>query len=139
MVDREAMARSYYRALDEDDYGTLADLLAPEFVHYRPDRTIEGRDRFVRFMRDERPMKATSHPVDAVYATGAARSGRGDDGDSNGGESSDGGGAGNGDSGTGEVAVRGRLLDPDGDPVVSFVDVFSFADGAVETIHTYTQ
>ena len=113
-MDREATAREYYRALDEDDYETLTDLLAPEFVHYRPDRTIEGRDRFVTFMRDERPMKATSHPLDAVYATDPERD-----------ES--------------EVAVRGRLLDPDGEPVVSFVDVFSFEGENIETIHTYTQ
>jgi ketosteroid isomerase-like protein len=111
-MDRETAAREYYRALDEDDYEALAELLAPEFVHYRPDRTIEGRDRFVTFMRDERPMKATSHPLDAIYEEG------GRDGD---------------------VAVRGRLLDPDGEPVVSFVDVFAFEGERVETIHTYTQ
>src|SRR6056297_1040019 len=110
-MDRETAAREYYRALDEDDYETLSDLLVPEFVHYRPDRTIEGRDRFVTFMRDERPMKATSHPLDAVYASDSP----------------------------GEVAVRGRLLDPDGEPVVSFVDVFAFEGERVETIHTYTQ
>ena len=109
-MDREATAREYYRALDDHDYETLTDLLAPEFVHYRPDRTIEGRDRFVTFMRDERPMKSTSHPLDAVYTGNET-----------------------------EVAVRGRLLDPDGDPIASFVDVFAFTDGAVETIHTYTR
>ncbi|WP_424017599.1 nuclear transport factor 2 family protein [Halorientalis pallida] len=113
-MDREATAREYYRTLDEDDYETLADLLAPEFVHYRPDRTIEGRDRFVTFMRDERPMKATSHPLDAVYATAPER-------------------------GESEIAVRGRLLDPDGEPVVSFVDVFAFDGENVQSIHTYTQ
>jgi ketosteroid isomerase-like protein len=109
-MDHEATARAYYRALDDHDYEALTDLLAPEFVHYRPDRTIEGRDRFVAFMRDERPMKATSHPLNAVYAT--------DDG--------------------AEVAARGRLLDPDGEPVVSFVDVFAFDGDRVETIHTFT-
>jgi ketosteroid isomerase-like protein len=113
-MDREATAREYYRAIDEDDYEALTALLAPEFVHYRPDRTIEGRDRFVEFMRDERPMQATSHPLDAVYASAPERD----------------------DS---EVAVRGRLLDPDGNPVVSFVDVFSFDGENVVTIHTYTQ
>lgn len=113
-MDHEAAAREYYRALDEDDYEALADLLAPEFVHYRPDRTIDGRDRFVTFMREERPMKATSHPLDAVYATDADGADR-------------------------EVAVRGRLLDPDGDPVVSFVDVFSFDGDRVEAIHTYSR
>ncbi|MFB6084434.1 MAG: nuclear transport factor 2 family protein [Halorientalis sp.] len=114
-MDREAAAREYYRALDEDDYEALADLLAPEFVHDRPDRAIEGRDRFVTFMRDERPMKETSHPLDAVY-------GRDDGGEAD-----------------GEVAVRGRLLDPDGDPVVSFVDVFSFEGERVAAVRTYTQ
>lgn len=110
-MDRQAVARAYYRALDDHDYETLADLLAPEFVHHRPDRTIEGRDRFVTFMREERPMTATSHPLEAVYAS---------------------------DDETG-AAARGRLLDADGDPIVSFVDVFSFEGESIETIHTYTQ
>ena len=126
-MDRETVAREYYRALDEDEYETLSDLLAPEFVHYRPDRTIEGRDRFVTFMRDERPMKATSHPLDAVYSEARSASERAS------GERSD------PRADDGEVAVRGRLLDPDGEPVVSFVDVFAFEGERVETIHTYTQ
>jgi len=107
---RAETARTYYRALDGDDYEVLADLLAPGFRHVRPDTTIEGRDRFVRFMREERPVRDTSHPVDAVY------------------DRRDGG----------EVAVRGRLLDPDGTRMVQFVDVFSFEDGAVAQIRTYT-
>lgn len=108
-MDRETAARTYYDALDGDDYDRLAGLLAPEFVHYRPDRTIEGRDRFVQFMRAERPMTDTSHPLEAVYTDGEG------------------------------VAVRGRLLDPDGEHIVSFVDVFAFTDGDVESIHTYTR
>lgn len=110
MTERERKARAYYAALDGDDYERLAGLLAPSFAHYRPDRTIEGREQFVRFMREERPVRDTSHPLDAVYADG------------------DGG-----------VAVRGRLLDPDGDRIVSFVDVFSFADAGIDSVHTYTQ
>jgi ketosteroid isomerase-like protein len=108
MPDRESLARSYYRALDDHDYESLADLLAPGFVHHRPDRTIDGRDRFVRFMREERPMTDTSHPVDDVFTSGDA------------------------------VAVRGRLLDGQGDRIVGFVDVFAVEDGAVTRIDTYT-
>ena len=103
--------RAYYRALDEDDYELLADLLAPGFRHVRPDTTIEGRDRFVRFMREERPVRDTSHAVDGVY--------RRADG--------------------GEVAVRGRLLAPDGGRMARFVDVFSFEGGAIAEIRTYTR
>ena len=110
-MDHEATAREYYRALDDHDYEVLADLLAPEFVQHRPDRTIEGRDRFVTFMREERPMTSTSHPLDAVYES----------------------------SGSGEVAVRGRLLDADGDRIAAFVDVFSFEGENIATIDTYTQ
>ncbi len=113
MEDREATARAYYDALDEHDYESLADLLAPAFVHDRPDQTIEGRDRFVQFMREERPMTETSHPVDAVYRTA--------------------------ESDTGDVAVRGRLLDAQGDRLVGFVDVFSFSAAGVEAIRTYTR
>jgi ketosteroid isomerase-like protein len=119
MTDREAAARAYYRALDEGDYDALAGLLAPEFVHVRPDRTLEGRDRFVRFMREERPQTDTTHPIDGVFAS------------ADGGTESD--------AGTDAVAVRGRLLDSDGERITGFVDVFAFEDGAVASIHTYTR
>jgi len=102
-------ARAYYRAIDEDDYDLLTALLAEGFVHDRPDQTIEGRERFVRFMREERPQTDTTHPVDRVY--------RDED----------------------EVAVRGRLLGVDGERIVGFVDVFTFADGRVARIDTYTR
>lgn len=82
-MDRIAAARSYYDALDDHDYDALAALLAPDFVHDRPDRTIEGRDAFVRFMRAERPNPDTTHDVVAVA------------------------------EGDGEVVVRGRLFDGD--------------------------
>ncbi|MBV0925758.1 nuclear transport factor 2 family protein [Halomicroarcula limicola] len=106
-------AQLYYRALDEDDYDLLARLLAASFVHDRPDRTIEGRDRFVRFMREERPQKDTTHRITGVY--------RRDD------ESSP------------EVGVRGRLLSADGERIVRFVDVFEFADRRIQRIQTYTR
>jgi len=102
-------ATAYYRAIDGDDYALLSALLVEEFVHDRPDRTIEGRDRFVRFMRDERPQTDTTHPLDGVYQQ---RSGDG-------------------------VAVRGRLLDASGDPIVGFVDVFEFAEGRIRRLETY--
>lgn len=75
--------RSYYRTIDGKRYEDLRDLLAPEFVHERPDRTFEGRETFVGFMRDERPRTETGHELDRVY----------DGGD--------------------EIAVRGRLCDGD--------------------------
>jgi ketosteroid isomerase-like protein len=103
-------ARAYYRALDGDDYELLVDLLAPGFVHDRPDQTIEGRDQFVQFMREERPLTDTSHPVDCVYRTQEES----------------------------EVAVRGRLLDPDGEVIVRFVDVFAFDDDGISRIDTFT-
>jgi ketosteroid isomerase-like protein len=106
-------ARAYYRALDGNDYELLADLLAPDFSHVRPDVTLEGRERFVRFVREERPMVDTSHPIDGVYARTDT-------------------------DGSREVAVRGRLLDPDGDLVTRFVDVFAFEDGDVVRIRTFT-
>ena len=105
-----AAARAYYRAIDEGDYELLAALLAPEFVHDRPDMTIDGRERFVRFMREERPMTDTSHPIDGVYTQEAGS----------------------------EVIVRGRLLDPDGDVLARFADVFFFDGSAIERVETFT-
>jgi len=108
--DAVERARAYYRALDEHDYEALADLLAPGFVHDRPDRTLDGRERFVRFMREERPQTDTSHPVDVVF------------------ESTD-----------GDVAVRGRLLAADGERITGFVDVFTFDGGEMTRIDTFTR
>ncbi len=103
-------AREYYRALDTHSYDDLTGLLAPGFTHYRPDRTLEGRETFVEFMREKRPMTDTTHEVEAVF------------------ESEDG------------VAVRGRLLDDDGAELVEFVDIHEFADdGDLTAIYTYTR
>jgi ketosteroid isomerase-like protein len=119
MTAHAATAREYYRALDEHDYEALAAILAAGFVHHRPDRTIEGRDRFVRFMREERPLKDTSHPVDAVYE----RTGNADDTSA---------------ETPPEVAVRGRLLKADGSRLASFVDVFTFGSDEIDALRTYT-
>jgi len=108
-MDAEATARAYYRALDEGDYDLLADLLTADFRHVRPDRTFEGRERFVRFMREERPQTDTSHPIDRIY------------GDADG------------------VAVEGQLLTGDGDEITRFADVFSFEGERVTEIRTYTR
>ena len=106
-ADRERLVRDYYDALDAGDYERLRGLLDPDFVQHRSDQTFEGRDRFVAFMRDERPMTDTTHAVDAVYPSGPG------------------------------VAVRGRLLNADGDEVFAFVDVFAVADGRLAALETY--
>jgi ketosteroid isomerase-like protein len=106
-ADLEALARAYYDALDAGEYERLRGLLHPDFVQHRPDRTFESRDRFVAFMRDERPMTDTTHVVEAVYPVGPG------------------------------VAVRGHLLDADGDEVFAFVDVFDAADGRFTALETY--
>lgn len=115
-MTRIEQARAYYRSLDDDEYGRLGSLLAEGFVHDRPDRTIEGRDRFVQFMRDERPQRDTTHPVDRVYRAvdTAAKD-------------------------TPEIVVRGRLLAADGTRIVGFVDVFEFDDDRITRIETYTR
>ncbi|MWG34293.1 nuclear transport factor 2 family protein [Halomarina oriensis] len=122
-MDPSTLARSYYRAIDDAADATddaLGDLLAPAFVHDRPDRTIEGRDRFVRFMREERPATDTTHELDAVYVRDDSPSDADDSGDVR------------------EVAVRGRLLRADGSEWFGFVDVFAVADGRVTRLTTYT-
>lgn len=105
--DPAALAQAYYDALDAGEYDRLAALLHPEFVQRRPDRTFEGRDRFVEFMRDERPNTDTTHVVERVYPTGPG------------------------------VAVRGQLLDADGEELFAFVDVFSVDAGRLTALETY--
>ncbi|QLH75881.1 nuclear transport factor 2 family protein [Halosimplex rubrum] len=121
MTDGAERARAYYRVLDEADYDRLADLLAEGFVHDRPDRTIDGRDRFVEFMREERPQTDTTHRVEAVF--GGRTDGDGREGD---------------DEADGGVAVQGRLLAADDSVITGFVDVFSVCEAGIERIETYT-
>ncbi|MFB6189582.1 MAG: nuclear transport factor 2 family protein [Halapricum sp.] len=108
MDEREATARAYYRALDDHDYETLRSVVTDSFVHERPDMTIEGRDAFVQFMREERPQTETSHPIDAIYET------------------------------TGALAVEGRLLSAEGNRITAFVDIMSFEGERIDRITTYT-
>ncbi|XVH32682.1 nuclear transport factor 2 family protein [Haloferacaceae archaeon DSL9] len=101
--------REYYRTIDEDDYESLRALLDPAFVQRRPDRTFETRDAFVAFMRDGRPVTETTHELTEWLTDGPG------------------------------VAVRGRLLAPDGEPLFAFLDVFSFDDeGRITELATYT-
>jgi ketosteroid isomerase-like protein len=107
-MDATELPRDYYRHLDAGAYDALADILADSFVHVRPDRTIEGADEFVRFMRDDRPLTDTEHEVGTVYVA--------DDG----------------------VAVEGRLVRATGARLFDFVDTFDVADDGIRRIRTYT-
>ncbi len=108
-MDSEVVVRAYYDAIDAHDYETFAGLFASDVVHYRPDRTIEGRDTLVSFMRDDRPNKETSHEIDAVVEDDLL------------------------------AVAEGRLLDSDGEKLFAFADVFSFSGGQITEIRTYTQ
>jgi ketosteroid isomerase-like protein len=107
-MEPATLATRYYETIDAGEYDELRALLAPSFTHYRPDQTIEDRDAFVAFMREERPDPETTHELAAVY--------EGDDG----------------------VAVRGRLLRADGSKWFGFVDAFVVADGELRECRTYT-
>ncbi|WP_332897276.1 nuclear transport factor 2 family protein [Haladaptatus sp. CMSO5] len=89
----EDAARAFYAAVDEGAYDQLEELLTPEFVHDRPDQTLRGREAFISFMRDERPLTETRHDIEAVYV------------------------------GESELAVRGTLRDADDERLLKFVDV----------------
>lgn len=109
MAGPEETVRAFYVALDEHAYDDLEGLLAPEFVHHRPDRTIDGRDAFVSFMRDDRPVNDTTHEIERVFP---------DDGD---------------------AAVQGRLLTRDGETLFQFTDVHAVESGRIAQLRTYTQ
>ncbi|MXR20565.1 nuclear transport factor 2 family protein [Halobacterium bonnevillei] len=107
-MDAAALAQTYYDAIDDGDYEALRDLLAPEFTHVRPDMTLDDREAFVSFMRDDRPKTDTRHVVDAVY------------------------------EGRGGVAARGRVLDAGGGgELFAFVDVFDVNEERIEGLETY--
>jgi len=110
MDDCDAV-RAYYDAIDAGDYDRLRDLLAPEFVQERPDRTFEGRAAFVRFMRDDRPRTDTEHVLSEVCASDGER--------------------------PVTVFARGRLRSVDGDDLFGFVDVFRVGE-RIESLATYT-
>ncbi|MES3160944.1 MAG: nuclear transport factor 2 family protein [Halorubrum sp.] len=139
MTDPQTLAKEYYRRIDDDEYDTLADLLTPSFVHHRPDRTLRGRDRFVAFTRDERPLTDTTHVVENVYDLGPAGSdGAGTDSANTAEQTRTAGTTNVEDAVTsGDVAVQGRLLDADGAELFAFVDVFSLVDGRVGRLETY--
>jgi ketosteroid isomerase-like protein len=107
-MEIEALVREYYRAIDDGAYRSLHDILTWGFVHVRPDRTLDGRERFVSFMREERPDPDTTHEIEAVYTN---RDG---------------------------AAVEGRLLRASGEEWFRFVDVFEHDDGRLSGLRTYT-
>ncbi|MFB6094423.1 MAG: nuclear transport factor 2 family protein [Halanaeroarchaeum sp.] len=108
-MDGETIARRYYRAIDEGDDEGLASLLDADFVHERPDRTLAGRERFVSFMREDRPRTDTAHEVETVY------------------------------EGPGGVAVAGRLLTADaGVELFRFLDVFAIEGDVATGLRTFT-
>ncbi len=107
----------YYEAIDAMDADGLAAVLAPDFRHDRPDRTIEGRDRFVAFMTDERPRTDTVHAVDTLFLPET-------DGD---------------DARGREVAAHGRLFAEDGEELFAFVDLFTVEGGKIVDLRTFTK
>lgn len=105
----EAVARAYYAAIDEDRYDALEALLAPAFIHDRPDRVLEGPEESVRFMREERPLTDTIHAIEATYRNGE------------------------------RIAVRGRLSRDDDEALFSFLDVHTVEDGRISHLRTFTE
>ena len=108
------LVEQYYEAIDANDREALEAVLAPEFRHSRPDRTLEGRDRFIEFMLHERPQTETVHTVDTVFLPE-------DEGQ---------------DSET--VAAHGRLFDDDGSEMFAFVDLFTVSEAGLTDLRTFT-
>lgn len=113
-MGRRDAVLEYYDAIDAGDYDRLRSLLASEFVQHRPDRTLDGPDRFVRFMEEERPRTDTEHVLTAVGVGDAT------DGD------------------TPVVFAEGRLRTADGTDLFGFVDVHRVGDAGIESLTTYT-
>lgn len=112
-MTRRDVVRAYYAAIDDGDDNRLSDLLEPDFVHYRPDRTLDGRERFIEFMATERPRTDTEHDLSEVCVGSAD------------------------ETGTATVFARGRLHTLDGDDLFGFVDVHRVGE-RIESLTTYT-
>jgi hypothetical protein len=142
-ADARATARAYYAAVDDGDYDRLRSLLAPEFVQDREDRTLDGREAFVRFMREERPETATTHEIRATYVARRGDAAPTDADDAAAGPAPNPESDPDHDPGPDapvEVAVRGLLRRPDGRPWFRFVDVFALdAEGRLATLLTFTR
>ena len=109
--DATYLARQYYTAIDEHGYEMLRDILDPEFVQHRGDMTLDGREEFVSFMRDDRPQKDTTHVIDRYIQS------KSDD----------------------EIVVRGHLEDSAGDEMFVFLDRFRTRDGKIAELKTFTR
>jgi ketosteroid isomerase-like protein len=109
MSNRDA-ARSYYTALDDHHYETFESLLTPEFVHVRPDRTLEDRAAFIEFMQEGRPLHTTTHDQVEFYENNA------------------------GD----ELVVHGVLRDEEGEKLFKFLDRHVFGDDRIARVETFT-
>lgn len=109
-MDGDALVRRYYDALDDHEYETLEGLLDPAFVQHRPDQTFDGREEFVRFMREDRPNPDTSHELEALVV----------------------------DDGRDRVAARGRVLE-DEQELFEFADFFKIAGDSICRLETYSR
>ncbi|WP_416840192.1 nuclear transport factor 2 family protein [Haloferax sp. DFSO52] len=109
--DATFLARLYYTALDEHGYDTLRDILDPDFVQHRGEMTLDGREEFVSFMRDDRPQKDTTHVIDRYIQS----------------KSED------------EIVVRGHLEDSTGDELFVFLDRFRTREGQISELKTFVK
>jgi len=113
------LVERYYDAIDDEDGEALASVLAAEFRHDRPDRTLEGRERFVEFMLEERPRTDTVHAVDTVFLPQDLDSEHEHDEE--------------------DVAVHGRLFGDDGEELFAFVDLFTVGEDGIQQLRTFTR
>ncbi|KAB1198022.1 MULTISPECIES: nuclear transport factor 2 family protein [Haloferax] len=109
--DATYLARQYYTAIDEHGYESLRDILDPDFVQRRGDMTLDGREAFVSFMRDDRPQKDTIHVIDRYIQS------KSDD----------------------EIVVRGHLEDSTGNELFVFLDRFRTRDGQISELKTFVK
>lgn len=103
----EAIVRSYYDAIDAEDYRALEDVLGPEFRQQRPDRTFDNRSEFIEFMRSGRPISDTSHEVETILGSGST------------------------------ICAVGTVQSATGECLIHFVDVFQISNSRIVRLDTY--
>jgi ketosteroid isomerase-like protein len=117
----DSVIRRMFECVDAADWERLSGCFHPEVRYERPGYPpLVGRDRLIRFYREERPIAESRHEIEGILLDGDLQS--------------------DGDRATGSAAAWGEMTGKviDGDPVAfRFAEIYGFADGVIRARRSY--